>query len=55
MSTPITPEEIKQAIAQTHYEAYNAAIKDGKTPGRAMQAADAVASAKGQALRTGSS
>ena len=49
----MTPEEIKQAIAQAHYDAYHKAIADGKTRRQAMQIADMAASAKAETLRTG--
>jgi len=42
----MTQDEIKQAVAQAHYDAYTAAIYAGNTPGQAMQIADAAAAAK---------
>ena len=52
MFTPMTPDDIQQAVAQAHHDAYHKAIKEGKTPEQAIKIADAAASAKGQALRT---
>ena len=48
---PILPfimvqDEIKHAVAQAHFDAYAAAIKERKTPAQAMQIADAAAVAK---------
>ena len=42
--------EIKQSIAQAHFDAYVAAIKDGKTPGQALQVADIAATTQRHTL-----
>lgn len=39
-------DEIKHVVAQAHFDAYAAAIKERKTPAQAMQTADAAAAAK---------
>lgn len=46
----MTIDEIRKAAAKAHFDAYHAAIRAGKTPGQAMQIADAAAAAKTQEL-----
>ncbi len=46
----MTEDEIRQAVAKAHFDAYSAAIKVGKTPEQAMKIANTAADAKRRAL-----